>query len=102
MGCKGHDEDGGDQHNAQEYFGNERPVRHEPEGQTLLAQMCDYCRTAPLASAMSFELTPVHRALRMTRTYLLLADSGEAAQAFRFDGARCSGGMSPRARSLAG
>ena len=30
------------------------------------------------------------------------ADSGEAAQAFRFDGARCSDGMSPRARSLAG
>lgn len=39
----------------------------------MLAQMRDYCRTAPLALGMSFELTPVLRALRMTRTYLLLS-----------------------------
>jgi putative transposase len=36
------------------------------------------------------------------RRFRLLADSDEAAQAFRFDGAQCSNVMSPRSRSLAG
>jgi hypothetical protein len=34
--------------------------------------------------------------------YLQGADSDEAAQAFRFDGAQCSDLKAPRARSLAG